>query len=317
MSYFPPWLGGAAMLLLALLFDLAVGELPTVAHPVGWLGRLISLLERLAPRGQRRLEMAYGAAMVALVVVGLTAASWWLMVYLGQVSQIAQVLAGAFLLKSSFSLRELFRAAQRVRRPLADGDLAAARHELRSLVSRDTARLSSPLLAAAAVESVAENSSDSAVAPLLYFAVFGIPGAVAYRAINTFDSMVGYHGKYEYLGKFAARLDDLANWLPARLTALLIVVTCRLAGGDAGHAWRLMARHHARTESPNAGWPMAAMAGALGVQLEKVGYYKLGEARRAVSPDTISQSVRIAWLVSLAGLLLSAVLKVGIDVYRA
>jgi adenosylcobinamide-phosphate synthase len=305
----PVWLNGyaihgVAVLAVALAYDLLLGELPTAIHPVVWVGRLISLLERLAPQKGSGSQLVYGSVMVLGVVVALAAAVWGLLAYLGTISAVAQILMGAFILKASFSLRELMAAAGRVQLPLAANDLAGARQALRSLVSRDTSRLSRPLLAAAAVESVAENTSDSVLAPLLYFAMFGPPGAFAYRTINTFDSMIGYHGKYEYLGRFAARLDDAANWLPARATALLIVAGARLSGLDARRAWRIMDRHHGRTESPNAGWPMSAMAGALGVVLEKLRHYRLGEDRAPVTPATIGQAIAVAWRANALGIII-------------
>jgi adenosylcobinamide-phosphate synthase len=139
------------------------------------------------------------------------------------------------------------------------------------------------------------------VAPLLYFALFGVPGALAYRAINTLDAMIGYHGHFEYLGRAAAKLDDLANLIPARLSALLIIAAAALSGAAAGDAARIALRDHARTESPNAGWPMAAMAGALGVRLEKLGHYRLGEATRDCGAETIRSAIGIArWTAALA-----------------
>ncbi|MFC1864895.1 CobD/CbiB family cobalamin biosynthesis protein, partial [Chloroflexota bacterium] len=116
------------------------------------------------------------------------------------------------------------------------------------------------------------------VAPLFYFLLFGVPGAIAYRVVNTLDAMVGYHGEYEYLGKFASRLDDVLNFIPARLTALLLVLASFLSGRGARASWQVTLREHSKTESPNAGWVMAAVAGALSVQLERVGHYRLGEA---------------------------------------
>ena len=136
-----------------------------------------------------------------------------------------------FLLKSAFAVRGLAVAAWKVSRPLGRGDLVAARAALGSLVSRDTKDLPAPLVAAAAVESVAENTSDSIVAPLLFYAVGGVPAAIAYRAINTLDSMIGYRGRFEWLGKVAARLDDLVNLIPARLTALLLALAAPLGAG--------------------------------------------------------------------------------------
>jgi adenosylcobinamide-phosphate synthase len=150
------------------------------------------------------------------------------------------------------------------------------------------------LAASAAIESIAENLSDSLVAPLFYYVVFGVPGALAYRAINTLDAMIGYHGRYEYLGRAAAKLDDLANLIPARLTAALLFFAAGLAGASPRAALAIGLRDHARTESPNAGWPMAVMGGALGVELEKVGHYVLGRPAEDPSPEAIRRAIPIA-----------------------
>jgi adenosylcobinamide-phosphate synthase len=150
---------------------------------------------------------------------------------------------------------------------------------------------------------VAENTTDSFIAPWLAFALFGLPGAVAYRAINTLDSMIGYHGKYEYLGKASARLDDLVNLIPARLSALLLVVgSAILPGQKVSRAWRIMWRDHRRTESPNAGWTMSGMAGALGVALEKVGHYRLGDPMRPLEPQDITRAIQTMYLIACLGL---------------
>jgi adenosylcobinamide-phosphate synthase len=164
---------------------------------------------------------------------------------------------------------------------------------LKSLVSRDTDELNRSQLISAAVESAAENICDSFVAPLFYFLLFGVPGAIAYRVINTFDAMVGYHGHWEYLGKFAARLDDVANFIPARITALIIVLASPICRKNMSQAWDIMIRDHKKTESPNAGWTMGAIAGALGVQLEKAGHYKLGDNHSLLSLDTIDASRQV------------------------
>jgi adenosylcobinamide-phosphate synthase len=197
-------------------------------------------------------------------------------------------------------------AAARVRGLLASGDVASARHGLHSLVSRDTSELTREQAAAAAVESVLENMTDSIFGPWLFFALFGLPGAVAYRAINTLDSMVGYRGEYEFLGKASARLDDLINLIPARLTALLLVfASLFLPGQKAGGAWRIMWRDHSRTQSPNAGWAMSGMAGALGVELQKAGHYRLGDDNRPVEHQDITRAIRSMYLVAALGLVVA------------
>jgi adenosylcobinamide-phosphate synthase len=146
------------------------------------------------------------------------------------------------------------------------------------------------------------------VAPFFYFAIFGVPGALAYRAINTLDAMIGYHGEYEYLGKAAAILDDWANLIPARLTAGLLVLASLLAGADSRAALWTAVAQHAYTESPNSGWPMAAMAGALGVRLEKIGHYSLGHGNLP-EPPAIRRAVRIAdKTVAIAAIALFAAL---------
>jgi adenosylcobinamide-phosphate synthase len=201
----------------------------------------------------------------------------------------------ALVLKSLFSIKGLAVAAGAVASALRQGDLAAAR-ELASwhLVGRRTDNLDAPRIAAAAIESVAENSSDSIVAPLFYYSLGGLPGALAYRLINTADSVFGYRdADREWLGKVPARLDDLANLIPARLTALLIVLAAPFAGGHRSQALRTWWRDARRTASPNAGHPMSAAAGALGVELEKIGAYRLGAGLRLPGVADIGRSIRL------------------------
>lgn len=287
--------GRAEVLLLALALDWLAGEPPAALHPVVWLGRLIEGLERRAPRDNPRAELLYGVGMTA-ACVGAAVVPALLMP--------RSRLVEAALLKTMFSWRTLHDAGERVRVPLAAGDLPATREALRWLVSRDTTQLDAPLLAAAAVESLAENASDSVVAPLLAYALAGLPGACAYRAVNTLDAMVGYRGRYEYLGKVPARLDDLLNLLPARLTGLLIVATAGLCGADARQAWRVLRRDGGSTASPNAGYPMAAIAGALDVRLEKIGHYCLNPDGRDPTAADLRRAGRIVLVaVGLASLL--------------
>jgi adenosylcobinamide-phosphate synthase len=202
--------------------------------------------------------------------------------------------------------RGLFDAAAAVGGPLARGDLPAARTALAwHLVSRPTGALDAEHVASGAVESVAENLTDAYAAPVAFFLAFGLPGAALYRAVNTADAMLGYRdGPLEHFGKVAARLDDALNVVPARLAALAIVVAAPLGGGSAAGAWRALRRDRARTASPNAGWTMSAIAGALGVTLEKPGSYRLGDGR-APRPADIARAVRI---VAVAAALLTGAL---------
>jgi adenosylcobinamide-phosphate synthase len=277
----------------ALALDVVAGEPPNALHPVVWMGRFYAALRRRAPRRPMP-AFAYGClmALAGPLVFGVAALA---IARLLAPLLLLRIVVEMYLLKSALSVRMLGQSALLVARALADRDYTRARFGLRSLVSRDTALLDEPLMAAAAVESVAENASDSLVAPLLFFVVGGVPAAIAYRACNTLDAMIGYHGETEWLGKAAARLDDAANFVPARVTAALVVVASAVAGASPLGALRVWWRDGARTESPNAGRPMAAMAGALGVQLEKVGCYTLGGGAVA-DAEAIDRAVRILYV---------------------
>ncbi|MDE0284364.1 MAG: adenosylcobinamide-phosphate synthase CbiB [Gammaproteobacteria bacterium] len=315
------WHLGAAVLLLALVFDCMLGEPPDVLHPVVWMGKLIALLERLFPMGGNTASLLAGAG-IALFVPALFGLAAWLAVQgLRELGTIPYLLGGALLLKTTFSVKGLGEAAQVTRRFLAAGNLNAARRSLERLVSRDTQKLDEPLVAAAAIESVGENTTDSYIAPWLAFALLGLPGAFAYRAVNTLDSMIGYHGKYEYSGKAAAKLDDLVNLVPARLSASLLLAAGLFAGlsqrvaepleaVSVRRGWKIMRRDHGLTESPNAGWTMSAMSGLIGVALEKPGHYLIGNGLRRPGAADIGRAVRLAYLTAALGVLTTLCLLV-------
>ncbi len=292
----------ALTLPVALALDALLGEPPNAVHPVAWMGKLAAVLVRVSPRRPRAAALLAGGLVTLAVAAAFTSASVLLMRSVEPIPWLTLVI-GAPLLKSTFALRALGQAATQVKLALAAGDLHAARRRLGSLCSRDAACLEPPELIAATVESVAENASDSFVAPLLYYALFGLPGAVCYRAINTLDAMIGYRGELEYLGKVAARLDDLANLVPARLTAALLIAGGWAAGADARRGVRIWLRDGGRTPSPNAGRPMSAMAGLLGVELSKRGHYRLGDPLIRLGPGTIEQAWRTT---TLAGILAAA-----------
>ncbi len=289
---------------LALTFDLVLGEPLRTIHPVVWMGKIISFLEKRGKGKSPTAQFLYGLGMVLVITTLFAVPSYFLLFYVKYVSFPAYVIVGAMLLKTTFSLRELRRVALRIKGFLQGDKLDEARLELRSLVSRDTVGLPKPLLVSATVESVAESAGDSFIAPLFYFLLFGVPGAIAYRVVNTMDAMIGYHGKYEYLGKFASRLDDILNFIPARLTALLLILATFLSRRDGHKSWRIALKEHAKTESPNAGWPMAAVAGALNVQLEKAGCYKLGKVNAPPVPKTIDDSLKLVQIAMLVWVLI-------------
>jgi adenosylcobinamide-phosphate synthase len=298
-----------SVLLLAVALDLLLGDPPNRFHPVAWIGRLIAAGRRRADRLPPQVLMMYGAALIGLVVsaafvggLGAQTAAGWLPWPLG-------LLAQAWLLKCSFSLRGLVSAVWQVRDTLAAGDLSGARAAVgRHLVSRPVGSLDRGGTVSAAVESLAENLTDSWMAPLLFYVVGGIPAAWAYRAVNTADAMIGYReGLLERLGGASARLDDLLNYLPSRLAAVAVVAGARLAGEPPVRAWRAWRRDAAAPASPNAGQTMAAMAGALGVTLEKRGHYRLGGGPPPDIAD-IDRAVRVFAAASGLSLIVALVL---------
>jgi adenosylcobinamide-phosphate synthase len=292
------------ILSLAMALDLLFGDPPDAVHPVSWMGKVASWLARAGISRSPKVQFIYGVGIVTLTIGLFTSPAYFALLYLRELSPVAYIIVGAILLKLSFSLRGLRQAALRVRRFLREDKLDRARFELQSLVSRDTHRLNEPLMISAAVESVAENASDSFVAPLFYFLFLGIPGALLYRVVNTLDAVIGYHGQYEYLGKFASRLDDVLNFIPARLTALCLILAAFLSRRGGRQSWQVALDEHAKTESPNAGWPMAAMAGALGVRLEKPGHYRLGRASAVLTPGSIDASLKLVQVAMLVWVLI-------------
>jgi adenosylcobinamide-phosphate synthase len=284
----------------AIAADRLIGEWPNAVHPVAWLGKTIALLERCAPVSGRQIQLLSGALMAVLVPTTFAAAGTSILA-VARPYPVVQFLAGVLLLKSTFALRALAEAAREVERALEQGALEKARLGLRSLCSRDPSALEPPELVAATIESVAENASDSFVAPLFYYALFGIPGALFYRAVNTLDAMIGYRGRYEYLGKASARLDDALNFIPARLTAALLLLAGWVRGRRTRSGWSVWRRDAHLTESPNAGRPMAVMAGLLGVQLEKMGHYRLGDPTEPLSVDKIREACGVLAMAAWFG----------------
>jgi len=282
----------AAVLLVAVGLDLLLAEPPNAVHPVAWMGWYLAGVGRCG-RGRRPASaLAVGALGLAVGLAACGAATWAFGGLLRGAPLGLRVVLQAVLLKSTFSLRRLLSAAEEVRSALVAADLSEARRRLGiHLVSRSTQDLTAEETAGATVESLAENFTDAVVAPLLFWTVGGLPAAVGYRFLNTADAMLGYRDTvHEHLGKPAARADDLANLLPARLAALLLLLAGGLAGGDLRSGVRVLVRDRMATESPNAGWTMSAMAGLLGVRLTKHGAYALGDHVTVLDARSITRA---------------------------
>ncbi len=305
----PLWAGGwpvVAVLMcapvLALAADVLWGEPPAPVHPVVWMGRALAWCgERLAPLSPRARDFrsfwlgALAWCVLAVGVVAIAAGLQWAALQLP--APVAVVLL-ALLLKPLFAWRmlrdEMLAVEAALGRSLPEG-----REQLARLVSRDVSALTAQEVRESAIESLAENLNDSVVAPLFWFVLLGLPGAALYRLANTADAMWGYTGMrggryWQWAGKWAARADDLLSWLPARITALLLAV---LAGGLSPAA---LVRQARRTPSPNSGWPMAAMALALGVRLAKPGVYVLNASGRDPGPLDTRRAAKLGALLVLS-----------------
>ena len=300
---------------LAWLIDFVIGDPPRWPHPVRWIGHLINVVQRAVRRlchSDRALRI--GGGVMWLLVVGLTyGVAWgvlrlaaWVHPWLGwgvEVWMIFTALAG----------RCLARSAQDVARPLRANDLAESRIKLSWIVGRDTSALQPEQINRAVVETVAENTVDGIIAPLFFLLLGGAPLAMAYKAVNTLDSMVGYkHEKYRAIGMVSARLDDAANFIPARLSWLLLSAAAWLCRLDAARALRIGWRDRYNHSSPNCAWSEAAVAGALGIRLggpndyfgQRVDKPWIGDARRDIAIDDISRTIRLMWVASTLALLL-------------
>jgi len=285
-------------ILLAMLIDRWLGEPPRALHPVVWMGRYLGRIGKHLPARRPAIAFVLGmtAWLVGAAIVAVIYAYAWALIT--RSPQWLAILAGALLLKPLFALRMLLREVGSVECAL-DESLEHGRSRLRRIVSRDTARLDAGEVRESALESLSENLSDSVVAPLFWFALFGLPGAAVYRFANTADAMWGYRGRWEWAGKFAARTDDLLNLIPARITALALA----LAGRNRRQALHRLSGEAAHTPSPNSGWPMAALALSLGVRLRKPGVYALNERGAAPAAADVAAALRrselVAWVLAV------------------
>ncbi|MDO5621978.1 MAG: adenosylcobinamide-phosphate synthase CbiB [Paracoccus sp. (in: a-proteobacteria)] len=257
--------------LIALALDAAIGWpqalYSRIKHPVVWIGRLIDVLERRWNHGPA--QRAKGTALVVVVLAAAVIPATLVQAVLP--GGLAGMLLAGVIGWPLIAARSLHDHVAAVARPLMAGNLPAARAAVAMIVGRDVSRADSPAISRAALESLAENASDGVFAPLFWFAVAGLPGLAGYKALNTMDSMIGHrNARYEQFGKVAARLDDLANLIPARLSALIFALA---SGRQAVPVLRLTWREARQHRSPNAGWPEAAMAGALHIRLSGPRHY--------------------------------------------
>lgn len=304
----------ALALLMALGLDRLFGEPPLRWHPVVWMGHYLGWAGRRLPELRPRRAFVAGAlawCAGAVTVVALAAVAeallrrWWL----GHGAWAALTVAGALgvLLKPLLSWRMLREEVAAVDTALGQG-VDAGRRQIARLASRDTTQLTLAEVRETAIETLAENLNDSVIAPLFWFAIAGLPGAVLFRYANTADAMWGYRGRWEWAGKFAAHADDVLAWLPARLTARLLL--------PLRYRWSRLAAEARRTPSPNGGWPMGAMALALGVKLRKPGVYVLHADAPEPAAADLNRALAHAGRGLRSGVLLLALLAAAVGAWR-
>lgn len=303
-------LGGFAL-------DLLLGDPERLMafHPVVWMGRCITALEKRlrarfpqTPEGERRA----GLVLAALLPLGTLVFCCGVLALLDRLWRPLGLLLRVIWCWQALAVKNLRDESLRVYRALTEEDLSAARKAVSRIVGRDTEKLDAAGVARAAVETVAENFSDGVIAPLVYLLLGGAPLGLCYKAVNTMDSMVGYRNeRYRHFGRAAARLDDAANFLPARLAALLLIAAAFLLREDGRGAYRIWRRDRRKHQSPNAAQCEAAMAGALGLRLagpasyfgERLDKPYIGDRRREIEPEDIRRADRLLYAGSLLGLL--------------
>lgn len=318
----PDHLESVLLVLGALALDAALGDPRGLPHPVRGLGRLIARAERALRARYPSRERAGGVALVLGVVGGTFAATWGVIHLAGLVHPWAARGAEVVAIYWSLAPRDLWRHAARVSGALGRGDLAEAKRGVAMMVGRDVEPLDEKGVTRATIESVAENTVDGVTAPLCFALLGGGPLAMAYRAVNTLDSMVGYRIEpYTRIGWASARLDDLANLIPARLTALLMPLAGGLLGGSARGGWAAAWRDGRKHDSPNSGLTEAAMAGVLGIELGGPHWYRgtyyasptIGVARRPVERADIARTCRVMAATTALVFVIGAAARLWID----
>jgi len=286
--------------ILAFLIDAVFGEYPDKIHPIIGVGKIIAYLKQKAKNANPRKEKANGVLLALTVMLVVSVPVFLLLFWLRQsFGSIPYIIVGAVLFKATFAVKGMGHYTKPIAAALKKNDLAEARKWLPFIVRRDPNTLNERQIISAAVESIAESTTDGITAPFFFFALFGVPGAFAYRVVNTLDSMVGYKNvENKNIGWFSANLDTIANYIPSRLTAYLMVAASFLLRENWRESWRILQRDKGKTASINAGWTISAMAGALNTQLEKQGYYTLGDDH-GISPEHITRALGVMALTAV------------------
>ncbi len=298
-------LEGIVIVWFALLLDFLIGDPKTKYHPTAWIGKLIAVLVPFSRNNSPKKEL-FGGILIVFVVVTivstlLVALDFGIsLLTIDVVSLVVSIVVGSILLKTTIAIRGMQKHALSVVDALEKDDLDSARNHLSMIVKRNTKNLDKNHISSAVLESVSENTVDGVTGPLFYYAIFGLPGAFVYRAINTIDSMIGYKTSlFRNIGWFGANCDTILNYIPSRLTGLVMILSALILGYNWKESFYIMKRDGRKLESPNAGFPIAALAGALGTKLEKINYYAVGDGNIEFTKSHIISAIRLMKVSSI------------------
>ena len=291
------------IIIIAIIIDVIFGELPVKIHPVVWMGKIIDFLSKKLIDYRSKIS---GVVLTFLVVMIFTLATYVLL-HLSSFNYVIYILVSSVVLSTTFAIKVLLTSAENMKNDI-DHNIEKARQSMSYLVSRNTMELNEEDLISATIETLTENITDSVIAPLFYAFIFGVIGAVVYRVINTLDAMVGYKTPEKIkIGWFPAKLDDILNFIPARITGILVVIAAAFLRLDWKNSYKIMMRDARKPDSPNSGFSMAAAAGALDIKLEKIGYYKIGDELSVLTADKITEAVLLAKITILLFILISSI----------
>ena len=293
------------IVIFAVVLDLLVGDPKNKFHPTSWIGSLIAKLVPIIQNKSPQREKLGGIILVILLTTLVTTLLVFLDVAIQNIAFdfigiVVSVIVGMILLKTTIAIRGMEKHAMAVMESIERNDLDAARNNLSLIVKRNTKNLDKNHVLSGTLESISENTVDGVTGPLFYFTFFGIPGAFIYRIINTIDSMIGYKTSiFTNVGWFGANCDKILNYLPSRITCLMMVLGAMILGKDWKKSYKIMKRDGKNTESPNAGYPMAALAGALGTRFEKIDHYSVGEGNIEITKSHLRSAIALMKVTSI------------------
>ena len=289
----------------AILIDLIFGDPKNRYHPTAWIGTFIAKFTTITKNQNPILEKIGGTIMIisisSVVILLLSGLNFGIsLISIDYISLILSIVVGALLLKTTIAIRGMEKHAMSVLDSLESNDLDLARNYLSMIVKRNTTKLDKNHVFSGVLESISENTVDGITGPMFYYAFFGLFGAFIYRVINTADSMVGYKNElFKNLGWFTATSDTIFNYIPSRLTGLMMVLSAAILQNNWKNSYKVMIRDGKKTESPNAGYPMAALAGALETKFEKIDHYKLGDGEIILTKHHVVSAIKIMKLTSI------------------